>query len=127
MEPCVGHGRLLRWLPASVAWDSKGGRGVTISARAELPALVTTIGASEPFPSLDRTFACVQTACLSQIAARGLHERALWSPSLEPPFGAENGSAKPDFAGAPSYVRWAPKAPLLPVSWPSVKRAGSSA
>jgi hypothetical protein len=36
------------------------------------------------FPRLDRTFACVQTACLSQIAAKGLHERDLWSPLWSP-------------------------------------------
>ena len=34
---------------------------------------------------------------------------------MEPPPGAENGSTKPDFAEVPSYARWAPKAPLLPL------------
>jgi len=64
----------------------KGADGVANLDPGQEPlALVAAVGASEPFPSLTAPFTCEQTACLSQIAARGLHERALWSP----PFWAE--------------------------------------
>jgi hypothetical protein len=67
-----------------------------------------TIGASEPFPSLDRTFACVQTACLSQIAARG---------SMSKPFGAP--------FGAPSWRRMAQSSQISPRHRPPLVSLGS--
>jgi hypothetical protein len=99
------------WLLADGA--PEGAERVTISARGRATRVGDHHRRERAFPRLDRTFACVQTACLSQMAARWLHERALRRPLRSPLLG-QSGSTKPDFAGAPSYARWAPTAPLLP-------------